>query len=244
MKTFPHEFSEMLSPYGKRVLKGEVDGASSLFLNSKNYFVNLNKVIDKGAALAGTALLEKHLPAHLAIEQKRIPVDSITRMKKNYSEKLHKTMRVRTAFLKRRTARSYRVAERIGLVRMMQSESFTSFVEAVTGLKLDRDLSLQVICYQQGDYSGPHNDHHPEVESLKRGYIDFHLMFPNDSVAHQYLVYEEKGHFSRIVDVNVQGGISIYKLPFWHYTTPLAGKRGREAEARRWLLLGTYRIIS
>ena len=115
---------------------------------------------------------------------------------------------------------------------MMQSESFTRFVEAVTGLKLDYDLSLQVICYEQGDYSGPHNDHHPEEETIREGYIDFHVMFPNEAVAHQYLVYEEKRHFSRIVDVNVPGGVSIYKLPFWHYTTPLAGKPGREPEAR------------
>ena len=45
-------------------------------------------------------------------------------------------------------------------------------------------------------------------------------MFTNSAVAHQYLVYEEKGHFSKIVDINLQGGVSIYKLPFWHYTTP------------------------
>jgi hypothetical protein len=243
MKTFPHEFSDLLTPYGKRVLTGRDEAASSLFRNSKKYFVNLNKVIDKDAAKECTALLEKHLHQHLALEQRKIAADSITGMKKNYSEKLHKTMRIRTAFLKRRTARSYRAAERLGLLRMMQSESFTGFVEAVTGLKLDRDLSLQVICYQQGDYSGPHNDHHPEVETIRRGYIDFHVMFPNESVAHQYLVYEERRHFSRIVDVNMPGGISIYKLPFWHYTTPLAGKPGREADARRWLLLGTYRIL-
>ncbi len=40
----------------------------------------------------------------------------------------------------------------------------------------------------------------------------------------------------------MQGAISIYKLPFWHYTTPLWGKPGREDAARRWLLLGTFRI--
>jgi hypothetical protein len=243
MKTFPHEFSELLTPYGKRVLKGEAENASSLFLNSKQYFVNLNKVIDKRAAKECAALLEKHLHKHLAVEQRKIDADSITGMIENYSETLSKTMRIRTAFLKRRTARSYVAAERIGLLRMMQSESFTDFVEAVTGLKLDRDLSLQVICYQQGDYSGPHNDHHPEEETIRDGFIDFHVMFPNESVAHQYLVYEEGRHFSRIVDVNTPGGISIYKLPFWHYTTPLAGKPGHETEARRWLLLGTYRIV-
>ena len=73
---------------------------------------------------------------------------------------------------------------------------------------------------------------------MKDGFVDFHVMFTNKAVHHQYLVYEHRGHFSKIVDINVQGGISIYRLPFWHYTTPLAAKRGREADARRWLLLG------
>jgi hypothetical protein len=33
---------------------------------------------------------------------------------------------------------------------------------------------------------------------------------------------------------------SPYRLPFWHYTTPLIAKRGQEARARRWLLLGSF----
>jgi hypothetical protein len=32
----------------------------------------------------------------------------------------------------------------------------------------------------------------------------------------------------------------VYRLPFWHYTTPLAAKPGAEATARRWVLLGTF----
>jgi hypothetical protein len=155
---------------------------------------------------------------------------------------LAKTMRLKTAFLYRRSARSYQAAERLGLIKMMQSESFAGFAESVSGFKLSRDPNLQVICYEQGDYVGPHNDHHPEDESIRHGFIDFHVMFANSGVAHQFLVYEEKGHFSQAVDVNIQGGVSIYKLPFWHYTTPLMGKAGREQGARRWLLLGSYII--
>ena len=68
-------------------------------------------------------------------------------------------------------------------------------------------------------------------------------MFTNSAVAHQYLVYEEKGHFSKILDINLQGGVSIYKLPFWHYTTPLVGRREQESAARRWLLLGSFAIV-
>jgi hypothetical protein len=124
----------------------------------------------------------------------------------------------------------------------MNSESFVAFAEAVTGFKLKRDWSIQVTCYEHGDYAGPHNDHHPEDNSVKDGFIDVHVMFANNAVDHHYLVYEQNGHFSKIVDINTRGGVSVYKLPFWHYTTPLAGKPGHEAEARRWLLLGTFDI--
>jgi len=189
-------------------------------------------------------LLNERLYETLSMEQSRIPPESITEMTENYIETLPKTIRIKTAFFRKRSARSYRAAEKIGLLRMMRSESFSLFAETLTGLKLDRELGVQVSCYEQGDYAGPHNDHHPEDELFKDGFVDFHVMFRNDAVAHHYLVYEEKGHFSKIVDINVQGGVSVYRLPFWHYTTPLAAKPGREREARRWLLLGTFQIAN
>jgi hypothetical protein len=34
--------------------------------------------------------------------------------------------------------------------------------------------------------------------------------------------------------------VNVYRLPFWHFTTPLAAKPGRADDARRWLLLGTF----
>src|ERR1043165_7876402 len=51
----------------------------------------------------------------------------------------------------------------------------------------------QVICYEPGDYSGPHNDHHPEHAEIKNGFVDVHIMFSNDAVASQLLAYEERG---------------------------------------------------
>jgi hypothetical protein len=243
MRKFPHQFSDMLTPNGLSILTGEAKNSCSLFLDTKRYFATFDGAVDKSKAENCVEILDTQLYKYLAVEQRRIPPESITKMRKNYSEVLSKTMRIKTAFFRRRAAQSYQAAERIGLLQMMRSNSFTGFAEAVTGLKLDRDLNLQVSCYEHGDYVGPHNDHHPEDALIKHGYIDFHVMFTNNAVAHQYLVYEQRGHFSIIRDVNVQGGVSIYKLPFWHYTTPLAGKVGRERDARRWLLLGTYKIL-
>ena len=55
-------------------------------------------------------------------------------------------------------------------------------------------------------------------------------------VAHQWLVYSRAGHFSEIVSVAKPAAVTAYRLPFWHYTTPLVGT----AKAARWVLLGTF----
>lgn len=243
MRKFPPQFSDILTPVGLSILKGEAKNSCSLFLDPKRYFATFDAAVDQSMAADCVKILDAHLYEHLAVEQRRIPPESITKMRKNYEERLSKTMHIKTAFFRRRSSRSCQAAERIGLLRMMRSSTFTDFAEAVTGFKLDRNLNLQASCYEQGDYAGPHNDHHPETETIRHGYVDFHVMFTNDAVSHQYLVYEERGHFSKIVNVNIQGGVSIYKLPFWHYTTPLAGKCGQERDARRWLLLGTFQIL-
>jgi len=243
MQRFPLEFSELLTPAGLRILNGKAPDSCGLFKDSRAYFANFSNLIKRDQVDACIRLMDKHLYPHLAIEQRKVPRASITSMKEDYEERLNKTMHIKTAFFRRKDARSYRAAERIGLLPLMRSESFLAFAESLTGLKLKRDWSVQVTCYEQGDYAGPHNDHHPEEENLKNGFIDLHVMFSNNAVAHHYLVYEEKGHFSRIVNTNIRGGVSVYKLPFWHYTTPLAGKVGREREARRWLLLGTFEFL-
>ena len=43
-----------------------------------------------------------------------------------------------------------------------------------------------------------------------------------------------------MASVNTVGGVTAYRLPFWHYTTPLQAKPGREGDAHRWVLLGTF----
>ena len=238
MRAFPHEFSDMLTPAGLRILKGETE--NSLFLNGKRYFAIFDRMVDKRKADDAVKLMDTHLYPHLAVEQRRIPPESITGMKENYEEVLNKTMHIKTAFFRRSSARSYQAAEKIGLLRMMRSSTFTDFAEAVTGLKLDRDLNLQVSCYEHGDYVGPHNDHHPESKVARNGFVDLHIMFSNDAVKSQWLVYENRGFLSSSHEVGTTSGIAVYRLPFWHYTTPLVGKPGREGEARRWLLLGSF----
>jgi hypothetical protein len=168
-------------------------------------------------------------------------VESITGQTRNHQERLIKTVRVSTAYLERRGSAAWRAAERIGLVAMTGSETWHRFAEVLAGRALDRRSGRQVLCYGDGDYSGPHTDHHPEDPRAKDGYVDLHLTLATPAVAHQWLVYAEGGHFRHVLDVATVGGITAYRLPFWHYTTPLAAKRGRALAARRWVVLGTFR---
>ncbi|HEX2062003.1 MAG TPA: hypothetical protein VHK90_14775 [Thermoanaerobaculia bacterium] len=162
-------------------------------------------------------------------------------MKKNYSEKLSKTVRVRTATLNSRRSKALDAAREIGLSQMMSSKSFRRCAQAVTRSNLREDYwARQIICYETGDYSGPHNDHHPERAEARNGFLDFHVMFANGAVAQQLLVYEEQGFLSAAQEVSRQPSIAVYRLPFWHYTTPLQARRGAEDRARRWLLLGSF----
>lgn len=242
MDRFPNEFADLLTPHGRRVLAGGVDSARALFRKSKDYFVVLPNVIKKKTARDCASLLDLHLREHMVPLRQRIPPESISGMTENYAEALPKVMQSKTAYLKSKNARSYRKAEEINLLRMMRSESFARFAEVVSGFTLYSKSDSQVICYEHGDYAGPHNDHHPENEDTRDGFIDFHIMFSNEAVDHHWLVYQKNWHLSEIVDINLQGAASVYRLPFWHYTTPLKAKRGRESEARRWLLLGTFSI--
>ncbi len=124
----------------------------------------------------------------------------------------------------------------------MSSKSLLALTQAASQTPLLRNgWGRQVICYESGDYSGPHNDHHPENADERNGFVDFHVMFSNDGVGHQLLVYEDHRHFlSTSHDVSGRSAVAIYRLPFWHYTTPLIARKGNEATARRWLLLASF----
>ena len=170
-----------------------------------------------------------------------IPRESVVDMDANYTERLPKTVRLRTATFNSRRSKVLDAAREIGLAQMMISPSFRRAAQAVTRAPLSTAVGgRQVICYQTGDYSGPHNDHHPEDDGTCNGFVDLHIMFSNDAVAQQLLVYEERRYFSRAHEVSGKPAIAVYKLPFWHYTTPLLARRGHEQRARRWLLLGSF----
>ncbi|WP_224247809.1 hypothetical protein [Hyalangium gracile] len=241
MPLFPSEFADLLTPRGLRILRGrDAEACGALLRVPPQRFIALPDVVDVRKATACRQALEEELRDTLTEMDDPIPPEALLGMTENYSELLPKSVRVRTALLGSRRSRSWRAAERVGLTAMLRSESFGAFASVVSGRALRRRWGIQVLCYGPGDYTGPHNDHHPEDPEARDGYVDMHISLATPAVAHQWLVYAKGGHFTEISSVNTVGGVTVYRLPFWHYTTPLVAKPGAEDAARRWVLLGTF----
>jgi hypothetical protein len=231
----PAEFEDLLSRAGRRVLAGTHPLCGAL-ADPRRRFLAAEDLIDRSKAARLRRLLEEKLTATLELIERPIPPESIWDMRHDYGELLPKTGRARTIYFDSRREPGAKAAERIGLVRLMRSASFRAFAEALAGRRLAAGWGLQVMRYGPGDYAGPHNDHHPENKRARRGYVDLHVSFGAPSVKHQWLVYSRAGHFTEIVRVGGLCTVTAYRLPFWHYTTPLVGSRN----AARWVLLGTF----
>ncbi len=229
------EFEDLLSRAGRRVLAGTHPLCGAL-ANPRTRFLAAEDLLDRAKVARVRRTLEAELPDVLEPIEKPIPPDTIFDMKQDYGELLPKSSRARTIYFESRREPGYKAAERIGLVKMMRSPSFRAFAEALAGRKLASGWGMQVLRYGPGDYAGPHNDHHPENDKAKGGYIDLHLSLCGPGVDHQWLVYSRAGHFSEIVSVASPATVTAYRLPFWHYTTPLVGT----PKAGRWVLLGTF----
>ena len=233
--SIPSEFEDLLSRQGKRVLAGTHDLCGAL-ADPRRRFLMADDLLDRAKARRLRRALKVELADALEPIEQPIPPESIWQMKRDYAELLPKTTRARTIYFESRREPGVRMAERIGLARLMRSPSFHAFAEALAGRRLASGWGRQVLRYGPGDYAGPHNDHHPENKRARAGYIDLHLSLCTPSVKHQWLVYGRAGHFSQIVSVAGPATVTAYRLPFWHYTTPLVGGRA----AARWVLLGTF----
>lgn len=234
----PDEFEDLLNAAGRRVLAGNHALCGAL-ANPRIRFLARHDLLDRAKVERVRRTLERSLVDSLEPMERPIPPESISEMRHDYGELLPKTSRSRTIYFESRREPGVLQAERIGLAQMMRSASFRAFAEALAGRKLAAKWGLQVLRYGPGDYAGPHNDHHPENKDARGGYIDLHVSLCSPDVAHQWLVYGRAGHFSEIVSVARPAAVTAYRLPFWHYTTPLVAKRGR-SDAARWVLLGTF----
>jgi len=240
MTAIPRDFEDLLTPAGRRVLAGRAPDTCGALADPRRRFIALEGLVRKDAAEALRRKLEREMLPLLQPMAVPIPPETIWEMEKNYEEWLPKTVRVKTATLENRRSKARLHAQEIGLIDLLTSPTFVAFAEAIAGRALKPKGGQQLLCYGPGDYAGPHNDHHPEEKGYEKGYLDIHLSLSSPAVAHQYLVYAKGGHFTEMVPVAGLGTITVYRLPFWHYTTPLMPKPRREKDARRWVLLGTF----
>lgn len=231
----PAEFEDLLTRAGRRLLAGTHELCGAL-ANPRTRFLARDDLVDRRKAVELRRALDAALVDRLEPLEQPIPPESIFAMRRDYGEMLPKTSRARTIYFDSRREAGVKAAEQIGLVHLLRSASFRAFAEALAGRKLAAGWGLQVLRYGPGDYAGPHNDHHPENPRARQGYVDIHLSLCSPGVTHQWLVYSRAGHFSEIVPLAAPATITAYRLPFWHYTTPLVGKPG----AARWVLLGTF----
>lgn len=239
MRRFPDEFAGLLTPKGEALLAGRHPAAGAL-ANPRCRFLSLDGLIDRRQALAAALLLEQAMLPHLRLLEAPIPPETIWGQTRNYAETLPKTMRQRTTHLDNPRSAGFRAAKEIGLIGMLRSDSYRAFAAMLAGRPLKAKYGLQAIAYGAGDYAGPHTDHHPEEPDAARGYLDVHLTFVTPGVRDQFLVYAKAGHFTEMVAATKPGLVTAYRLPFWHYTTPLRARAGQAETARRWLLLGTF----
>lgn len=231
---FPKEFEALLNDAGRRILHGrQVRSALPLAL--------LTDVLDGREAARCRRLLDHTMRDHVRQVRAPIPKSLIASMTRSFEESLPKTLRFKTSYLRSRQSLAYRAADEVGLLQMMRSDTLRLFAESVTGLTLQSDDSIQVILYEPGDGVGPHNDNHPDIPGYESGYVDVHIMFTSPAVQRQFLVCEDGGFFSADYDIALDG-VAVYRLPFWHYVTPLRAVPRRAAAARRWLLLHSFRI--
>lgn len=236
---FPDEFVDLLSKTSVKAIN-DFSATQQDIRRQKTFW--FPEVVPSRKAASAVRLLEESLGTLMRPVRSRIPKSSISGMRKNYADQLPKTLSNSSIILHEARGQRRKAAHEIGLMQMLQSESLHAVAEKLSGFELWPDPGCQVIRYSEGDYVGPHNDHHPEAPNLRDGYIDFHLTLSNGSVDNQWLVYETDGFLRNTHQVGVPSGMCVSFLPFWHYTTPLVARKNAKNEAHRWLLLTSFSI--
>lgn len=241
---FPAQFERLLTPRARAALAAGTPRFAGALADPARPFFVLPGALDARQCARGLAALESGLQDVLAPLAASIPPQSIWGQTRSFQERLPKVARMSSAYLGRRGSRSWARAEECGLIEMLGSDSLRRLGEVLTGRRLSRRIGRQVLCYREGDYIGPHHDHHPDIAGARDGYLDIHISLVTRAVRRQILVYARDGHLTQVVDVARQGLITAYRLPFWHYTTPLEARRGAAGSARRWVLLASYQFAN
>ena len=223
----------MLSAEGREVLAGR-HPACGVLLREK--FFTSASWLDRETCDAATRLLARQFSAHMVVQGKRLPpATAATKPNDDQLPKIGAMSVLRSPGIYAPIAGA--LASECGLLQRLTSESYRVFCEALSGRKLEGPVTPQLFAYRRGDSAGPHTDHHPEEPRMVNGYTDVHVTFCTPGIREQFIVYERDGFFSEQRSIAATGTVTAYRLPMWHYTTPLQAESDDE---RRWLLLGTF----
>ncbi|MEO5683970.1 MAG: hypothetical protein ABIQ88_15115 [Chitinophagaceae bacterium] len=233
-KIFPGEFSDLLNRKGLSIYKKEH------IINSNEKVTVINNIIKPDYISAIQNKLGLFLYPHLKKLYSPIDPKWMKTTKYNFHDRLGKTMRVKSAVLNTKTSNAFSIASEMGLIQMLNSESFRKMGETIMNLTFGASIGKQLMCYENGDFVSPHTDYLPEHPNLKNGYFDIHLMFSSEHVKHQTLIYEQNGLLNNVINIAASSGVAVYHLPFWHYTTPLITKKNQQLAGRRWLILHSF----
>lgn len=227
---FPDEFEALLSAAGRRVLHGKDAKAKGVL--SHGPFYTATDLVHSRWVHDGAAVLNKAFGELMTAFERELPnpFSSVA----TGMELLPKVCRMLTSPM---TPEALERAKDCGLYGLMKSESYHAFATVLAGRAVRGPDHMQVLAYRPGDYAGPHTDNHPHDASVRHGYLDLHLTFCTRGVTQQLLVYQKDHHLTEVSNLAVSGAVTAYRLPFWHYTTPLQVKF---PSARRWLVLGTF----
>src|SRR5471030_2525811 len=140
----PSEFEDLLNRQGKRVLAGTHELCGAL-VDPKRRFLMRDDLLDRAKVAKVRTALQEGLGDTLEPLDKPILPDSIWEMRRDYGELLPKTARSRTIFFDSRREAGAKAAERMGLARMMRSQSFRAFASALAGRKLRSGWGTQVL---------------------------------------------------------------------------------------------------
>jgi len=233
VKQFPSEFEAMLSAEGREVLAGRHE-ACGVLLREK--FYASASWLDRDACEAATKLLAGVFGKHMLTQGRRLPAaNAATKPNEDALPKMGR-MGIMPS-IGDAAPLAISLATECGLLPMVRSESYLRFCEALSGRKLEGPHTTQLFNYRRGDSAGPHTDHHPEEPRMVDGYTDVHITFCTPGIREQLIVYERDGFFSEQRSIAGNGTITAYRLPVWHYTTPL---QADSLDDLRWLVLGSF----
>ncbi|MFT3711448.1 MAG: hypothetical protein QM817_27760 [Archangium sp.] len=237
MTPFPHEFEDLLSAEGRAVLSGQHPLAGVL---TRDKFVAMPNLLDERQLPALAVTLSETFSEILEETARKLPRANSTKKANEESlPKVGRQLSIPTMGPMTPLARFH--ATEIGLMQMCFSASYRRFAEVLAGEPLTSLHTAQVFANRPGDYVGPHTDHHPDEPAVANGYVDMHLTFCTPGVRQQFIVYERDGHLAAMAPIAASGTVTAYRLPLWHYTTPMQAETEVD---RRWLVLGSFAYAS